>query len=401
MAVLTKVIKADGTGDYTSPVNWEAAITSNATDQWIGDIQDTTSYTGNLTFNVSDTNVMDHILQANAAYSHGGAFATGGRMTTSSGHAITAQTRMTIRNMAITTTAGSGGIIATKHVTITGCMFRIHAGGYGVYLNGPPAGGTTTLSNNCVAAASNYGYYADGGNAYTFNTYGNSMRSGGGYTMTVAASGVNVTWNCYDNIALNAIAQAIFAQAGTINADYNAVTSGASSANKGAHGWTVTTAILTSVTAGSENFTLTDAFDTRVADNTLVGTNGCNGVARVTGHVQCGAMQILPAAPTVDATPAPNASYTVGDAYSVDHAFTGTGTGTWDVSAGAVPSGTSIAGATGIVSGTLTTAQAVSYTARVTDGWGQTGTRQFTTTINAVVVPSVGGPLGLDLALEM
>ena len=97
-----------------------------------------------------------------------------------------------------------------------------------------------------------------------------------------------------------------------------------------------------------------------------------------------GADYVYPAAPTVDATPAPNASYIVGDAYNVDHAFTGTGTGTWDLSAGAVPSGcAAIVSGTGVVAGTLTTAEAVSYTARVTDAWSQTGTRVFTTTIAA------------------
>ncbi len=90
---------------------------------------------------------------------------------------------------------------------------------------------------------------------------------------------------------------------------------------------------------------------------------------------------------------------TVGTAYSRTVSATGgTGSKTFSVSAGALPAGLSLNAATGVISGTPTSAGVYNFTIRGTDSIGAIGTRAYSVTINPAIVvnPTTlpGGTLG-------
>ena len=93
------------------------------------------------------------------------------------------------------------------------------------------------------------------------------------------------------------------------------------------------------------------------------------------------------AAITVNPATLPNA--TVGTAYSQTVSATGgTGSYTFSVSVGSLPAGLSLNAATGAITGTPTTAATCNFTITATDGLGATGSRAYSTTINAAVAVS-------------
>lgn len=94
------------------------------------------------------------------------------------------------------------------------------------------------------------------------------------------------------------------------------------------------------------------------------------------------------------ATPVPVAAVLKGGTTGVAYSETisaqgGSGTGyTFALTAGALPTGTSLASSTGIISGTASTAGTFTFTIKVTDSSGATGTQSFSITIAA---PSSSG----------
>ena len=88
-------------------------------------------------------------------------------------------------------------------------------------------------------------------------------------------------------------------------------------------------------------------------------------------------------APFITTASLPNGE--VGIAYSRTLAATGgTPPFTWSISAGALPPGLTLAPATGVLSGTPTTAGTYSFTIKVTDSIGGTGTKAFSITIQPI-----------------
>ncbi len=87
--------------------------------------------------------------------------------------------------------------------------------------------------------------------------------------------------------------------------------------------------------------------------------------------------------------PATLAGGTVGSAYSRTVTSTGgTGTKTFSVSAGALPSGLSLNASTGVISGTPTGAGSSAFTIRATDSIGAIGARAYSVTINPAITLS-------------
>jgi hypothetical protein len=88
----------------------------------------------------------------------------------------------------------------------------------------------------------------------------------------------------------------------------------------------------------------------------------CTATQNYTFAVTCPTITITPAAGALTAG-------TIGSAYSVTISQTGlSGTPAWSISAGALPGGLSIAGGTGIISGTPTATGTFNFTVQVTDG---------------------------------
>ncbi len=99
-------------------------------------------------------------------------------------------------------------------------------------------------------------------------------------------------------------------------------------------------------------------------------------------------------APFITTASLPNGE--VGIAYSRTLAAAGgTSPYTWSVSAGALPPGLTLAPSTGILSGTPTTAGTYSFTIKVTDSIGGTGTKAFSITIQPIpTITTVSLPNG-------
>ncbi len=90
--------------------------------------------------------------------------------------------------------------------------------------------------------------------------------------------------------------------------------------------------------------------------------------------------------PAITVNPATLPNGTVGTAYSQTVSATGgTGSYTFSVSAGTLPAGLSLTAATGVVSGTPTTAATSNFTITATDGLSATGSRAYSVTINAAI----------------
>ena len=92
-------------------------------------------------------------------------------------------------------------------------------------------------------------------------------------------------------------------------------------------------------------------------------------------------------------------SWTAGLAYSQTVVATGgTGTLAFTVTSGILPAGLSLASATGVISGTPTTAGTQSITVTVTDSVGASKSQQYTLQINSLIVISTTSPLAIAKA---
>jgi len=110
-----------------------------------------------------------------------------------------------------------------------------------------------------------------------------------------------------------------------------------------------------------------------------------------------------PAALSVSTTTLPNG--TVGVAYSQTLAATGgTSPYTWAVTVGTLPAGLTLAGATGVISGTPTTAATSTFTVTVTDASSATASQSLSITIAAAGVDTTPDPFSFtaqtDVALS-
>lgn len=401
MADVNKSIKADGTGDYTTIIAFEAAITSNAAvgDPWIGTINDSSTYTGALTINVSNTNNAPHKIKAGASFGHGGAFATGGQISVSAGNAVAIATNhITLEGFAISTSVVNAAMIfisgaSTESVYLNNLMCRHTATtgstSYAVYVFSYKASATITINGGCYVTRS--AHTAGNGLVFASAAYNVALTNvsalnmgSSAKTIFVGALATLTAINCaaYNNASATNSGFGYTLQSGS---DRNCTDDGGGNVGTNPQSTTDGSTFFVSQTSGSEDLhKLATLVNTLLGTNALAASVDIDGQTRIAGKCDIGADMLYPAAPTVDATPAPNATYTVSDSFSVDHAATGTGTLTFDISAGAVPSGTSITGATGVVAGTLTTPELVDYTVRVTDAWAQTGTRQFTSEVVAL-----------------
>lgn len=121
-----------------------------------------------------------------------------------------------------------------------------------------------------------------------------------------------------------------------------------------------------------------------------VSTTIANSVVGIVGGIEIGAssgtgnqVSVNPTAPIVTTATLP--SGTVGTAYSQTlAASSGTSPYSWSITSGSLPAGLSLAGATGVISGTPTGAGTATFTATVTDAAAATGAKSLTLTVGAV-----------------
>ncbi|MGS0683806.1 beta strand repeat-containing protein [Nakamurella sp. GG22] len=135
----------------------------------------------------------------------------------------------------------------------------------------------------------------------------------------------------------------------------------------------------------------------------ITGTPTAAGTTSFTVKVTDAAGTFTTQALTLAITPAPVLANPaapagqVGVAYSdqlVVQTDTGTGPFGWVVSAGALPAGLTIAAATGLISGTPTTAGTAVFTVQVTDAQGQKATQSLSITVTASPSLSFPAPAG-------
>ncbi len=132
--------------------------------------------------------------------------------------------------------------------------------------------------------------------------------------------------------------------------------------------------------SGTPTATGTFTFTARATD-----TNGCFGEQTFTIHITC---------PTIVVNPATLTDGTVGVGYGpVNFSQTGsTGTPTFSVSAGTLPTGLSLTTG-GVLSGTVTVAGPSSFTVSATDQFGCSGSRALTVTFNCPTITVTPGTL--------
>jgi len=151
------------------------------------------------------------------------------------------------------------------------------------------------------------------------------------------------------------------------------------------------------ITGGALPAGLSLATATGVISGTPTAAGPANFTATVTDTALATAakafsLTINPAPAISTASPLP--SWTLGKAYSTTLGATGGTTPyTWSISAGSLPAGLTLAAATGVISGTPTTAGTANFTATVTDAALATASKAFSLTINAVPAISTASPL--------
>jgi hypothetical protein len=135
--------------------------------------------------------------------------------------------------------------------------------------------------------------------------------------------------------------------------------------------------------SGSLTFTYTLALLTTVT-NSVVGTIGGIDLGATSGTGN--AVSVDPSAPIVTTASLPNA--TAGSSYSqTPTASGGTGTYTWAVTSGSLPTGLSLNATTGRISGTPASAGTSTFTLTATDTTPKSGGKSFTLTVD----PAAGG----------
>ncbi|MDX6471471.1 MAG: hypothetical protein QOK22_287, partial [Gaiellaceae bacterium] len=148
--------------------------------------------------------------------------------------------------------------------------------------------------------------------------------------------------------------------------------------------------------SGATNGTTTFTYSlstTATVTNSVVGTVG--GVDLGGTSPSDNQVAVDPTTPTVSTASLPNA--TAASSYSQTLAATGgTGTYTWSVTTGTLPSGLTLAAATGVISGTPTAAGAATFTVAATDSTPKSGSKSLTLTVDAAAGGGGGGGGGGD-----
>lgn len=152
-----------------------------------------------------------------------------------------------------------------------------------------------------------------------------------------------------------------------------------------------------SITAG----TLPDGLSLVASFGAILGTPTTAGTTTITvkvtdslGGIATKELSITIAAPPTITTDSPLPIGEVGIAYSETlEASDGSGTYTWSITVGTLPSGLSIGSSTGVISGTPANTGTTTITVKVTDSLGGTATKELSITIVSLPTIATGSPL--------
>jgi hypothetical protein len=324
-----------GTGSYTFSVSagsLPAGLTLNA---GTGAITGTPSASGTSNFTITATD---------------GNSATGSRA-----YIVTINPAITVNPVSLP--AGTAGTPYSQTITATG---GTGAYTYAVTVGALPAGLSLNGSSGAITGTPS----ASGTSIFTITaTDGNSATGSRAYTVTINP-GITVNPASLANGTVGVAYSATVTATGGTGSYTFSVTSGALPA-----GLTLNPA--TGVLSGTPTTAATSSF-------TVTATDGASATGSRAYSVTIGA------AVAISTVSLPGG--TVGAAYNQTIVATGgTGTYTFSVTAGTLPAGLSLAGATGVISGTPTTAATSSFTITATDGNSQSAARAYSVTIAAGV----------------
>ncbi|MGZ0785945.1 autotransporter domain-containing protein [Pseudomonas saponiphila] len=259
----------------------------------------------------------------------------------------------------------------------------------------------TTLSNGTVGTAYSQTVSASGGTApYTYAITAGSLpvglalnTSSGAIIGTPGASGtLNLTVTATDaNSATGSQAYTltINAQAPVANA-VSATVAANSSANPITLNITGGAAVSVAVASAASHGTAT-ASGTSITYTPTAGFSGADSftytATNASGTSSPATVTITVSAPTLVLTPATLGAGTAGSAYSATLSVAGgTAPYTYAISAGSLPAGLSLNVASGLISGTPSTAGTSNLTVTATDANGATGVRNYSIAISAVAI---------------
>ena len=309
--------------------------------------------------------------------------------------ALPAGLSLNVSSGAITGTPGSSGS-STFTVTATDGNGATGARSYTVTINAAVAVNPASLANGTVGVAYSQTVSATGGSgSYTFSVSsgtlpaGLSLNTGSGaitgtptsagsssFTITATDGNGATGSRAYTvSIAVGISVSPSSLAAGTVGIAYSQTIS--ASGGTGSFTFSVTAGTLpagltldsSGVLSGTPTTAATSSF-------TITATDSASATGSRTYHVTIGTPV------TISTASLPGG--TVGLAYNQTIVATGgTGAYTFSVSAGTLPAGLSLNGASGVLSGTPTTAATSAFTVTATDGNGRTGSRAFSVTIAA------------------
>ena len=271
----------------------------------------------------------------------------------------------------------------------------------------PPTISTTSLPNGTVSTAYSTTLAATGGaTPYSWSISSGSLPAGLSLTASTGViSGTPTTANTYSftvkvtdansNTATKSLSITIAAAAqsptisttslpnGTVSTAYRTTLAATGGATP--YSW--------SISSGSLPAGLSLAASTGVISGTPTTANTYSFTVKVTdanSNTATKSLSITIAAaaqpPSITTTSLP--AGTVGVAYSGTLVATGGATPySWSISSGSLPAGLSLTASTGVISGTPTTANTYSFTAKVTDANSNTATASLSITISATVQP--------------
>jgi Putative Ig domain len=309
--------------------------------------------------------------------------------------ALPAGLSLNVSSGAITGTPGGSGS-STFTVTATDGNGATGARSYTVMINAAVAVNPTSLANGTVGVAYSQTVSATGGSgSYTFSVSsgtlpaGLSLNTGSGaitgtptsagsssFTITATDGNGATGSRAYTvSIAVGISVSPTSLAAGTVGIAYSQTIS--ASGGTGSFTFSVTAGTLpagltldsSGVLSGTPTTAATSSF-------TITATDSASATGSRAYSVTIGTPV------TISTASLPGG--TVGLAYNQTIVATGgTGAYTFSVSAGTLPAGLSLNGASGVLSGTPTTAATSAFTVTATDGNGRTGSRAFSVTIAA------------------
>ncbi|WP_265533835.1 autotransporter domain-containing protein [Pseudomonas saponiphila] len=252
----------------------------------------------------------------------------------------------------------TGTTAGATSVTLTGTNLT---GATAVSFGGTAATGYTV--NNATTITATTPAHAAGAVNVVVTTPGGTVTLSNGYTYTVPAPVAGpVSATVAANSSANPITLALSGGAATSVAVASAASHGTATASGTSITYTPTAGF-----SGSDSFTYT-----------ATNASGTSSPATVT---------ITVSAPTLVLTPATLGAGTAGSAYSATLSVAGgTAPYTYAISAGSLPAGLSLNVASGLISGTPSTAGTSNLTVTATDANGATGVRNYSIAISAVAI---------------